>query len=145
MFKHNLPLLLCFIDNMFGVWIPNRERKFEEFVSKINYYGPNILKWIPAKPGNTQTILDLRIKISTDNYRHFRTYQKERNLYPLLPVHSAHQPVLFDAMVIGMLPTYWKKNTDIEDYKYFSSQLITNLRNRGYKLEDIIKAYQRAA
>ena len=48
-------------------------------------------------------------------------------------------------MILGMLPICWEQNTDTEDYKYFSSQLIKHLQNRRYKLNEIAKSYQRAA
>ena len=137
-FKEYLLFYRRFIDDGIGVWdctLPNSDAKFDEFMSRLNNWGK--LKWTNTGFVSSLEILDLTITIDKNNKLHYKTYQKERNLYLYIPPLSAHSPDMVCSLIYRLLRTYYKHNTDYEDYKFMATLLAKRLLARGWKWTDI--------
>ena len=92
-----------FIDDGKVVWdhsLPNSESKFKEFMAALNDWGK--LKWTCTGFVTTLEFLDLTISIKQQQL-HFKTFQKERNLYLYIPPISAHSPDMIRGLIFGRL------------------------------------------
>lgn len=136
-FKEYLLFFRRFIDDGLGVWDclrPRSETKFQEFMSRLNNWGK--LKWTNTGFVDSLQFLDLTISIKDDKL-HYKTFQKEHNLYLYIPLCSAHSPDMVRGLIFGCLQTYYKHNTNEEDYVSMAIHLAKRLMGRGWKWDDI--------
>ena len=59
------------------------------------------------------------------------------NLFLYIPASSSHPPGLLKSLIYGLLSTYWKQNSDYEDYINFVRLLHKRLLARGQKAINI--------
>ena len=104
-------------------------------MSRLNNWGK--LKWTNTGFVSSLEILDLTITIDKNNKLHYKTYQKEHNMYLYIPPSSAHSPDMVWGLIYGRLRTYYKHNTDYEDYTLMATLLAERLLARGWKWTDI--------
>ena len=103
-------------------------------MSKLNSFGK--LKWTCT--GFVKSLEFLELTISIKNERlHFKTFQKQRNLYLYIPPISAHSRDMVRGLIFGRLRSYYKHNTDIEDYYTMALLLTRRLLSRGWDWEYI--------
>ena len=94
MFSNNLLLYCRFIDDIFGVWIGNRNgMAWAQFKERCNDFG--ILKWDFFEPSKSVNFLDLTIYIK-DGFILTKTYQKSMNLYHYISPSSDHPPKMIE-------------------------------------------------
>jgi hypothetical protein len=104
-YPHNLRYLKRFIDDIVGVWTPSAshpESTFETFMDDLNNLGT--LKWT-CDDGLVDELqfLDMRVSIDSHRQLHFRTFQKDMNLYLYIPPTSAHPPNMLKGLIFGRL------------------------------------------
>ena len=107
----------------------NSALQFQNFKEDLNKFG--ILQWTCEDLTNEVVHLYLIIRINKGKF-HFKTYQKDLNLYIYIPPHSAHPPRVQKSLVIGCLQKYCKQNTEIEDYKQITRLFFNRLQARGH-------------
>ena len=131
-FKAYLLFYRRFIDDGLGVWncgIPNSAEQFKLFMARINSWGK--LRWTCTGFVSSVVFLDLTISIR-DRHLHYKTYQKEHNLYLYIPPLSAHPKEMIRGLIFGRLRTYYKHNTDYTDYQEMAVLLAQRLIARGW-------------
>ena len=110
-------------------------------MAALNDWGK--LKWTCTGFVTTLEFLDLTISIKQQQL-HFKTFQKERNLYLYIPPISAHSPDMIRGLIFGRLRCYYKHNTDIKDYYAMALLLTKRLLARGWSW-DLIRPIFRDA
>ena len=124
-----LKLLKRFIDDMFGVWIPDPDsphtptEQWEEFKLDLPF---GELTWDDIEIGNRVHFLDLWIYIDSNHRICHKTYQKSINIYQYLPPHSAHPEHQMAGIIYGLMRTYKLQNPNQSDYE----EIINLLRER---------------
>ena len=133
-----------FIDDGIGIWnckIPGWKEAFDDFMSVLNNFG--VLKW--TNTGFVQSLEFLDLTISIKNRQlHFKTYQKELNLYLYIPPLSAHPRDMLRGLIFGRLRAYYKQNTDKTDYYKMAWLLRSRLEDRGWQWKDFKKIFSDA-
>ena len=84
----------------------------------------------------------MTITVKANGQLHYKTYQKELNLYLYIPPNSAHPPGQLRSLVFGRLQTYWYQNTDREDFITIAALFGEPLLNRGYTCQDITPLFE---
>jgi hypothetical protein len=110
-FKNNLYYYKCYIDDIFGIWIPpptNQLTKWTNFKNTINQWGR--LEWLTEEPSKQTNFLDLTIHLQQSKIT-TSTYQKELNLYLYIPPLSAHPSSCFKGLINGEIFRYWTQNS----------------------------------
>ena len=141
-FKEYLLFFHCFFDNGLGVWNclqPRSEIKFQEFMSWLNNWGK--LKLTNTGFVNSLQFLDLTISIKDDKL-HFKTFQKEHNLYLYIPLCLFHSPDMVFGLIRDSLQTYYKHNINEVDYISMAIHLAENFLGRGWKWDNIRPIFQ---
>jgi len=131
-FKKYLLFYRRFIDDGIGIWdcsLPDSEAKFQEFLARLNDWGK--LKWTTTGFVDSLIFMDLTVTIKHDSL-HFKTFQKEHNLYLYIPPSSAHSPDMVRGLIFGRLRTYYKHNSDTNDYHNMAILLAERLMRRGW-------------
>jgi hypothetical protein len=67
------------------------------------------------------------------------------NLFLYIPAHSAHPPGVLKSLIYGLIKTYQRQNSRVEDFKHNIRLLFGRLIARGHKYNDIITIFQEAA
>ena len=94
----NLSYLGWFIDDIQGVCTKVNGPEWQSFKQKLDDFQGGQLKWTVSDFSDTVDILDLMLTISADNTIVIKTFQKDMNLYLLVPEHSAHPPGMLKGM-----------------------------------------------
>ena len=130
-YKSNLPLYTRFIDDIFGIWVPDNDNPdaWEEFKQDLPF---GILEWDVIERSKNVNFLDLTISINDDRRIEHRTFQKAMNLYLYLPATSAHPPSVIRGMIYGLLRKYREQNTHREHYIKMAVLLFRRLLARGW-------------
>ena len=92
-YQNNLLFYRRQIDNIFGIWIPDKNNPiaWTDFQTDLNEYCK--LKWETNPLSHQVDFLDLTIWIDEDTRcLQYKTYQKEMNLFLYIPKHSAPPP-----------------------------------------------------
>ena len=129
-YKEFLLFYRGFVNNGIRVWkhsLPNSESKFKEFVPALNNLAK--LKWTCTGFVKTLKFLDLTISIKHQKL-HFKTFQKEQNLYLYIPPISAQSLNMVQGLIFSRLQCYYHHNTNIEDY-YTMALLLTKRLGLG--------------
>lgn len=125
-----------FIDDIFGIWIPDRidccetEQPWINFCRDLQTFG--LLRWDISKLSTSVTFLDLNITIEHNEIK-TATYQKEMNLYLYLPGSSAHPNGTIKGTIYGQMLSYYENNSRYEDYIRFTCLLYQRLMARGHQ------------
>ena len=113
-FSDQLLLYCRFIDDIFGIWIGNRNgMAWAQFKERCNDFG--MLKWDFKEPSKSVDFLDLTIYIE-DGWVLTKTYQKSMNLYQYISPSSNHPPKMIRGIVYSLLRTYKLQNIKEKDY-----------------------------
>jgi hypothetical protein len=144
-YKNNLLFFKRFIDDGIGVWIdtPDEPLAWQSFLNCLNNWGT--LKWTCDGHVDDLIFLDLRISITPLRQIHYKTYQKEQNLYLYIPPTSAHPKNMLFGLVYGRLRAYRLQNTSDADYIKMAVLLARRLCARGYSLTMLMPAFQKAS
>ena len=59
------------------------------------------------------------------------------NLFLYITPNSAHPPGLMKSLVFGLLNTYYRQNSNIDDFYMMIGLLYKRLQDRGHKAEDL--------
>ena len=92
-----------FINNIIEMWNYNKKdslTKFDEFFKQLNKWGK--LWWTSTGFSSELIFTNLSIGIR-ENRLHFKTFQKEHNLYLYIPPLSAHLFDMFRSLIFGRL------------------------------------------
>ena len=143
-YKQNILLYKRFIDDIFLVWKnnPNDPSAFKSFKQDLNDQCK--LNWETEKLTKSVNFLDLTITWKKNKFI-TRTYQKAMNLFLYIPEHSAHPPGLTKSLITGLLETYYRQNSQKEDFIYTSNLLYKRLLARGHKAKNIKLIFDSAA
>ena len=143
-FSSNLLYLGRFIDDMFGIWVPNDgdPNAWDAFKMSLPY---GILEWEASELTNKVNFLDLTISINEDRHLNFSTYQKAMNLYLYVPSGSAHPPGVLRGLIFGGLRKYYHQNTRREDYKRMVSLFFDRIVARGHDPQQVRSIFVEAA
>jgi len=145
-FKNELLYYKRYIDDIIAIWLPpntleSESHTWANFKNKLNSWGS--LNWKIEEPSKKTTFLDLEIQLQ-NNRVHFKTYQKDMNLYLYIPPSSAHTPSCFKGLIAGELRRYWLQNNPA-DFQNILVNFITRLLAWGHKLEYIAPIFRNAA
>ena len=144
-YKEYMPYYRRFIDDGIGIWLmhkPNAQAKFDEFFKRLNDWGD--LKWTCTGFTDSLQFMDLTVSITADNHIHFKTFQKELNLYLYIPPCSAHSKSMIRGLIFGRLRAYYIHNTDTDDYHNMAMLLAFRLINRGWEWNFIKQIFDAA-
>lgn len=102
-YETNLALYKCYIDNVFGILIPNDDpiedaRLLSWFKADLNDFQG--VEWITQERSSSVNFLDLTVTIA-DGKVETTLYKKLLNLYLYIPPHSAHSPGVIKRFVLG--------------------------------------------
>jgi hypothetical protein len=134
--------LLRFIDDVFGIWIFDRDRNHTTETPWMNFcfcrdlQSFGLLRWDIETPSTRKTFLDLNIEIIGKRMR-TSTFQKEMNLYLYLPGSSAHTTSMIKGTIYGQMLSYYQHNNQFEDYIKFSCLLYQRLLVCGHQQSKI--------
>ena len=137
-YQNNLLFYRRQIDDIFGIWIPdkNNPTAWTDFQTDLNEYCK--LKWETNPLSHQVDFLDLTIWIDEDTRcLQYTTYQKEMNLFLYIPKHSAHPPGVTKSLVYGLLKTYHRQNKKKCDFKHYVKLLFNQLVQRGHNRETL--------
>jgi len=129
-----------FIDDIFGIWIPDGESHQEteqpwiDFCRDLQSFG--LLRWDISKLATCAVFLDLNIGIKR-NAISTSTFQKAMNLYLYLPGSSAHPKGTIKGTIYGQMLSYYENNSQYKDYIKFTCLLYQRLLARGHQQSDI--------
>ena len=151
-YENNLIQLVRFIDDMFGVFVPNNDInanyiqdhstiQFQEFVNDLTFGN---LEWDDIVYGDSLNFLDLNISIDSTNRIVTKSYQKPLNLYQYIPPHSAHPPHMMRGIIYSLMRNYKLQNTYESDYIKMAKLLFERHVARGWD-QGIMKEYILAA
>ena len=132
-YKHNIPFLKRFIDDMLGVFVIHTETDLEIWESFKHDLPFGQLRWTQSSLSTSVDFLDLTITLRKDKVLSTRTFQKKTNLYLYIPPYSAHAPGLFKSIIYSTIRRYWLQNSHWEDFKHIIESFFTRLTDRGYK------------
>ena len=144
-FKECMPYYRRFIDDGIGVWLlgePDAKIKFDEFFAKLNEWGR--LRWTCTGFTDKLQFMDLTVSIDKNNKLHYKTFQKEMNLYLYIPPCSAHPPTMIKGLIFGRLRAYYRHNTDKADYYRMACLLAQRLVDRGWSFSKIKPIFKEA-
>jgi hypothetical protein len=143
-FAPNLLYYSRYIDDIFGVWVPNHtapENTWATFKNSLNSW--RSLEWTTEEPSLHTHFLDL--KISVQNQKIITsTYQKEMNLYLYIPPLSAHPNSYFKGLIHGELKRYWLQNSPNE-FIQLVTKFIERLLAMGHTIDNLIPILKQAA
>ena len=145
-YKKNLLFYKQKIDNIFGVWVANPENPnaWNEFQNDLNNLSN--LEWNTDELSGTVNFLDLTLWIDKkSNNIQYSTYQKPMNLFLYIPQHSASPPGLLNSLIFGLVGTYKRQNSSIEDFKVNVGMLFNRLLARGYKRDTLVEVFKEVA
>ncbi|KAL7523901.1 hypothetical protein ACHAWF_000737 [Thalassiosira exigua] len=131
-YSTHLFFLQRFINDMFGIWIPNMPATitaWTSFQSNVNNFG--ILTWEFSELSKSVDFLDLTLTID-HNEISAKTYQKSMNLYQYIPPTSAHPPSMMKGVIYILMRTYFVQNTKRSDYLDMAQKLFDRHVARGW-------------
>jgi hypothetical protein len=102
------------------------------------------LKWTCDGHVKDLIFLDLRISIMPNCQLHYKTYQKEHNLYLYIPPGSAHPKNVLFGLVYGRLQAYRLQNTADANFTKMAILLARRLCARGYSMKTLLPVFQKA-
>jgi len=143
-FKDNLLFYRCYIDDIFGVWLPPRTNKsvtWNSFTTLLKSWGN--LKWEANMPSTTTHVLDLNVTLNHSTII-TSTYQKPLNLYLYLPPRSAHPSSCLKGLIKGELHRYWLQNQPA-GFQDLVTQFLIRLYNRGHTIKQLAPIISQAA
>jgi hypothetical protein len=128
-----------------GVWIdtPGEPLAWTSFFRCLNNWGT--LKWTCDGHVEDLVFLDLRISVTSTRQLHYKTFQKEQNLYLYIPPTSAHPKNMLFGLIYGRLRAYRLQNTETADYIQMAVLLARRLCARGYSLHSLLPVFQKAS
>lgn len=103
------------------------------------------MDWYTEQLSKQVNFLDLTIWIDEQGKIQYRTFQKPMNLFLYIPAHSAHPPGVLKSLIYGLMKTYRRQNSNVEDFKLNVKQLFRCLLARGYNHHDISTMFKEAA
>ena len=144
-YKDNLLFYKRQIDDIFGIWIdtPDKPNQWQQFNNDLNDYCK--LQWNTEELSNKVNFLDLTISIDNQGKIQYCTFQKPMNLFLYIPAHSSHPPGVLKSLIHGLMKTYLRQNSNVEDFKLNVKQLFSRLLARGYNHYDISTIFKEAA
>ena len=143
-FKGYLLFYRRYIDDGIGLWncsLPDSQEKFNQFFRQLNDWGR--LRWTCTGFVTSLVFMDLTISIK-NRHLHYKTYQKEHNLYLYIPPLSAHPREMLRGLIFGRLRAYCKHNTDLSDYYEMAYLLSQRLIDRGWSWNYIAPIFMAA-
>ena len=90
------------------------------------------LDWTVVQRTTKVDFLDLSIYIDSSNHIQTKTYQKPMNLYLYIPPHSAHPPGLTKSLIYSLLLTYYKQNSQYNEFLHMVNLLFQRFSNKGH-------------
>lgn len=134
-----IELFKRFIDDIFGIW-KGTERQFRRFVELLNQqtklYG---IEFGDFSIGDTVHFLDVTVYINEDGLLQYRLYRKATDSRHYLKKGSFHPNHVFNAVAYSQMMRVTRRNSVEEQAKKDVEDLKEDLRNCGYKEEDLVK------
>jgi len=143
-FSPYLPYYKCYINNIFGLWIPPKTQHlatWNRFKKKPNGWGS--LEWVVENPSNKMVFLDLNIELHHSTID-MNTFQKPLNLYLCTPPRSAHPPSCLKGLITrGIMMILDAKQSRTISIIWI--KFIEHLISRGHVLKNLILLLEQAA
>jgi hypothetical protein len=130
---------LRYIDDVFGLWVPDPDPAMDEFHwrdFKRMMNEESGLEWVFTERSDTIDFLDLTITISDGAIR-TTLYEKKLDLYLCIPPHSAHPPGVLTGLVLGGIHRIYNLCSDDLDIESHLKRFYHRLIMRGYKRTDL--------
>ncbi len=139
-YRDNLFFYKRYIDDVFGIWVPNNPQiTFEEFAQDMNYHK---LRWETNKPSDNVVFLDMILQIKNGRIV-TELYEKALNLYLYISPSSAHSPGVLSGLIIGNILRIHHLCTERTVRKEFYEKFFLRLRARGYQPSQLIPLFER--
>jgi len=139
-----LPLFVRYLDDIFGVWVPDpnldAEIQWTAFKSLVN---SSCLEWEFSELTHSVNFLDLTITITGDEFT-TTLYEKPMALYLYIPPHSAHPPGITPGHVNGEVLRIHRLCSDEDDIIERCRVFFRRQLDRGHKAETLIPLFRKA-
>ena len=140
-YSDNLFFYRRFIDDVFGIWIPDDNTSWTDFQNEMNsYHG---LDWTFKRSTDQITFMDLDITL-INNSLITDLYEKAINPYLYIPPHSAHPPGMLAGLIMGNMHRIHTLCSSTDKQIQHMRTFYTRLLGRGYKPGDIVPLFQKA-
>ena len=133
-YKSNLAYYKRYIDDVFGIWIPDPDPRRDAelwslFQADLNsWHG---LEWIVSHQSSTAVFSDVTLR-SQDTTISSALFEKPMNLHLYLPARSAHPPGALQGLICGHIYRAYNLCSDEHDAISSIRKLWSHLRARGY-------------
>ena len=144
-FPNQLHYYRRFIDDIFGVWIPDNDKNIDDeawqrFQVRLNDFG---LTWEVSDRVDTVNYMDLTILLA--NGRMTTTlFEKSINPYLYIPPHSAHPPGVLNGLLHGTIHRIQSLCSEPADRQARIKKFCHRLLARGYKPSSILPLLRQA-
>lgn len=132
-YKNKLGLWRRFLDDILLIWLGSQE-ELDHFLANLDNYN-STLKFTYHYDNERIPFLDLWVRLKTNGYLEFSTYQKPLNLFHYLPRFSYHPSCIFKGFIIGELTRYARITTNPNDFLQMKILFRKRLLERGYRPE----------
>ena len=143
-YKHNLLLYVQQIDDILEVWQDNplHPTAWGEFQHDIQNQCQ--LTWKIVSLKKSVDFLDLTISLNDIGVISTSIYQKPSYLHLYTSLHSAHSPGVINSLIHELLHTYYRQNSNRDDFLRMVRVVFQNLKEFGHPQESLSTLFQSA-
>ena len=139
-YSDNLFFYRRYIDDIFGIWIPNNPAlSFEDFAKDLKYHK---LRWETNEPSPSVVFLDMVITIKNNTIT-TKLYEKILNLYLYISPFSSHSPGVLSGLIIGNILRIYHLCSESSVRQNYYQKFFLRLRARGYLPSQLIPLFER--
>ena len=147
-FRSNLHFYTRYIDDVFGIWIPDADSQQDSvnwslFQKTMNSFGPKPLQWEFTQRTTSVEFLDLTIKINSDGKIETQLFEKALNLYLYLPPHSCHPPGALAGLITGAIMRIRRLTSNPSRCAALIKIFYGRLLARGYHNSNLCTLFQK--
>ena len=139
-YNENLFFYCRYIDDVFGIWVPNNPSlTYEDFSRDLKYHK---LRWEANVPSSSVIFLDMVLTIENNTIT-TKLYEKILNLYLYISPFSAHSPGVLSGLIIGNILRIHHLCSNDKIRNDFYQKFFLRLRARGYLPSQLIPLFDR--
>ena len=128
-YNNNLLFYKRYIDDVFGIWVPNDDSlSFEDFSKDLKFHQ---LEWEVNALSQKVIFLDMVLFIDNNTVK-TKLYEKALNLYLYISPHSAHPPGVLSGLIIGNILRIHHLCSEPSQRREYYNKFYLRLRARGY-------------
>ena len=139
-YEDNLVFLVRYIDDIFGVWLDNDERKWTEFRSDLDV---DDLRWECEELALETNFLDMRITITGSRIK-TDLFEKSLNLYLFIPPSSCHSAGVLNGIILDGVHRIYPLCSDERAMRRYLLHFRDRLIARGYRQQMILPFFRMA-